>query len=648
MAITINVDELDGTHTFHALAIDAIPNVQTHNLEDGALIDTNGMPSITVHVVNFRVRDITALAVIGVDGVEVETSPAEPIPLRESLKVNFNVATSKADDPNRMYTFNITDPEELTGASDHTTQQVVPSEAAEDPEKTFSLMVTLNQLSDGLYTPHGVVTKRNGWVGFPLANIHLDNTPPAIMIKAPLEGHTISNLPTLRATYDDGDGSGVEFGDNYYPWAMAVSPDAPNMFVSLVRLKPTAGENDVVQGEVDTAVDTLVYTRKEELPGGAYQFDVTVVDRLGNTATESVAVAVDGDAPTVHIHDPASGQTFDYRRPTVSGFFAGVDTGITKFTFDGNDVAPTVAGKQFSYTHPEALTDGEHTLKVEVMDGDGRTAETSVTFDVAGTAPVISEVAPTGKVAGMLENNPVMLSAVVTDEQSAVTSVMFSVDDGEPISVSADQLSDGRVEVDAGVFAAGMHTVKLVAESEGGTTEHQWMFEITRDETPPVISEVAPTEKVEGMLENNPVMLSAVVTDDQSAVTSVMFSVDDGEPISVSADQLSDGRVEVDAGVFAAGMHTVKLVAESEGGTTEHQWMFEITRDETPPIVSEVAPVGVVHGVAGDNDVVLSAVVTDDHSTITSVMFSVDGVELSEGEPISVSADQLSDQRWPC
>ena len=632
VTITINVDDLaNGTYTFHALAIDAVPNVQTHNLESGALIDTNGMPSITVHVVNFRVSDISELAVIAVDGTDVETPPMEPIPLRESLKVNFNVLPSAASDPNRMYTFNITDPEELTGASDHTTQQVVPSEAAEDPEKTFSLMVTLNQLSDGLYTPHGVVTKRNGWVGFPLANIHLDNTPPAIMIKAPLEGHTISNLPTLRATYDDGDGSGVEFGDNYYPWAMAVSPDAPNMFVSLARLKPTAGENDVVQDEVDTAVDTLVYTRKEELPGGAYQFDVTVVDRLGNTATESVAVAVDGDAPTVHIHDPASGQTFDYRRPTVSGFFAGVDTGITKFTFDGNDVAPTVAGKQFSYTHPEALTDGEHTLKVEVMDGDGRTAETSVTFDVAGTAPVISEVAPTGKVAGMLENNPVMLSAVVTDDQSAVTSVMFSVDDGEPISVSADQLTDGRVEVDAGVFAAGMHTVKLVAESEGGTTEHQWMFEITRDETPPVISEVAPTEKFEGMLENNPVMLSAVVTDDQSAVTSVMFSVDDGEPISVSADQLTDGRVEVDAGVFAAGMHTVKLVAESEGGMTEHQWMFEIVPDTTPPVISEVAPLGLVKGTKDDKMVTLSAVVTDEQSAVESIQFMLDGVLVDPG-----------------
>ena len=639
VTITINVDELaNGTYTFHALAIDAVPNVQTHNLEDGALVDTNGMPSITVHVVNFRVSDISELAVIAVDGTDVATPPMEPIPLRESLKLNFNVIPSAASDPNRMYTLNM---DELTGASDETTQQAVPHETAEDSEKTFSLMVSLDQLqTDGLYTPHGVVTKRNGWVGFPLAEINRDRTPPNIMVNAPLEGHTVSNLPTVRATYNDGAGAGVEFGDNYYPWAMDVSPDAPNMFISLKRLKPHLGENDVVQSEVDTAVETLVYTRKEELTGGAYQFDVTVIDRLGNSDTQSVAFAVEGVEPTVLIHDPASGTTFNHRRPTVSGFFAGVEVKVTKSTFDGEEVTLNQTGEQFSYKHPDALTDGEHTLAVEVMDEDGRTAEASVTFTVTATAPVISAVAPTGKVEGMAENNPVMLSAVVTDDQSAITSVTFSVDGGEAISVDADQLSDGRVEVDAGMFAAGVHTVDLTAMSEGGTTEHQWMFEIIPDTTPPVISAAAPTGKVEGMAENNPVMLSAVVTDDHSAITSVTFSVDGGEAISVDADQLSDGRVEVDAGMFAAGVHTVDLTAMSEGGTTEHQWMFEIIPDTTPPVISAAAPTGKVEGMAENNPVMLSAVVTDDHSAITSVTFSVDG-----GEAISVDADQLSDGR---
>ena len=642
VTITVNLDELEnGTYTVHALAIDALLNVQEHNLEDGTLEKTNGMPNITVHVVNFRVSDITDSAVIDVDGTDVETHPAEPIPLRESLKVNFNVIASAAKGPNYMYTLNS---DELTGASDGTAQQGVPSEAAEDTEKTFSLMVTLNQLADGLYTPHGVVTKPNGWVAFPLANINLDNTPPTIAIVPPSAGDTVANLPTIVATYNDGAGSGVEFGeDAYYAWA---KEHPLNMDVVLKRLTPGEGEDIVDVDEdqnVDRAVDSLVYTRKEALAGGGYKVEVTVVDRLGNANTESLVFAVDGVVPTVVIHDPAVGQTFNYRRLTISGLYTGVDVEIAEATFDGMDVKDALArdGKQFSYEHPDVLTDGEHTLRVKVMDDDERTAETFVTFEVEGTPPIVSAVAPTGDVQGVEGDNEVTLSAVVTDDQVSVAKLTFSVDDAEVASFDTEEiLEDGRVETTHN-FQDGPHTVKLVAENEDGdTTTHTWSFTITRDETPPVISAASPTGKVEGMADNNPVMLSAVVTDDHSDVTSVSFSVDGGDPITVLMDQLSDGRVEVDAGMLSAGMHTVDLTAMSEGGTTEHQWTFEIVPDTTPPVISAVAPTGKVDGMADNNHVLLSAVVTDDHSAVTSVTFSVDG-----GDPITVLMDQLSDGR---
>ena len=84
------------------------------------------------------------------------------------------------------------------------------------------------------------------------------------------------------------------------------------------------------------------------------------------------------------------------------------------------------------------------------------------------------------------------------------------------------------------MLSAGVHTVDLTAMSEGGTTEHQWTFEIVPDTTPePVISAAAPTGKVEGMADNNHILLSAVVTDDHSAVTSVSFSVDGGDAMVV-------------------------------------------------------------------------------------------------------------------
>ena len=42
------------------------------------------------------------------------------------------------------------------------------AESDEDPENTFSLKVDVSALSDGMYTPHAVVTQRNGSVALPI------------------------------------------------------------------------------------------------------------------------------------------------------------------------------------------------------------------------------------------------------------------------------------------------------------------------------------------------------------------------------------------------------------------------------------------------------------------------------------------------
>ena len=78
--ITVDVSMLeDGTYMFHALAVDELGNVQT-----------DASPQTAVHVANFRLSDVTDLAVTAVDGVDVAEPPAEPIPLRDSLTVGFN------------------------------------------------------------------------------------------------------------------------------------------------------------------------------------------------------------------------------------------------------------------------------------------------------------------------------------------------------------------------------------------------------------------------------------------------------------------------------------------------------------------------------------------------------------------------------
>ena len=258
--ITVDVSMLEGTYMFHALAVDEFGNVQTDE-----------SPKTAVHVLNFVPdEDMTDPVVTAIDGVDVAEPPAEPvIPLRESITVGFVVANGSV-------------------AVDQLDASVngnpITNEPAEDPENTFSLMVSeLSTYPDGLYTPDGMVTQWNGSVSFPLATINLDNTGPMVIIETPSEDDTVHSLPTVHATYHDGDGSGTDStGAEILPWGTAVLPDGP--IVELTRILPEQGNQDfpVEQDAIETDATTLVYIRNEQLPGGAYKVIVKVADVLGN------------------------------------------------------------------------------------------------------------------------------------------------------------------------------------------------------------------------------------------------------------------------------------------------------------------------------------------------------------------------------
>ena len=561
-APTVDVGMLEnGTYTFHALVIDKSGNVQADDSE------TDGS-KITVHVLNFRVADIADLAVIAVDGVDKPESPGEPIPLRDSLTVSFTVANgSLAAD-------------QLSAAINGS---AAASESAEDPENTFSLKVMeLSALPDGMYTPDGMVTQRNGAISFPLAMIHLDNTGPTVAIEAPLEGHTVDSLPTVHATYNDGEGSGVDGGTGE---------------VALTRIQPPdEAAVDVDQTALEKDATTLVYTRSEQLPGGAYRVTVKVADILGNVGEASVEFAISGTIPTVAIQSPTSGQTFEHGQPLISGEFSGAGTlEVTTFTVDGADATPEVDGNRFSYTPEEALTDGEHTVAVEVTDGNGKTAQTSVTFTVAmpkdTTPPVISEVAPTGLIKG---DSWITLSAVVTDEQSSVVSVKFGIDDKPFRSVALAQIAEGRVQV-ADSFTAGTHTVKLVAISEGGTTEHSWTFTLVVDNVAPTITSITPSGTIRGGLPT----ISASAND-ESGVDEMDIVLMDSDGKEVKGDTEDDGEDDVEGITrldfipekpLDEGVYSIEVRAtDTIGNSATAKGSFTIDFDTAAPVITMATP----------------------------------------------------------
>ena len=593
--ITIDVGLLEnGTYMFHALAVDEFGNVQTDE-----------SPMITVHVLNFRVSDVTDLAVIAVDGTDVPEPPAEPIPLRESVTVSFMVANDSLA------------AEELSGAVDGS---AVPSESAEDPENTFSIKVEVGALVDGVYIPDGVVTKRNGSVAFPLTTVNVDNTGPMVTIESPTEDETVDSLPTLRATYHDGAGSGV---------------DGATGSLALARLQPNEVEVVVDQAELEKDAASLVYTRSEPLAGGAYRVTVQVTDNLGNVGEGSAEFAVNGTAPMVAIHSPAAGQTFEHGEPLISGEFSGTGTvEVTTFTINDVDATPEVDGNQFSYTPEEALANGDYKVVVAVTDGDGNTAQTSVVFMVDipeppkdTTPPVISSVAPTGLVKGTTqrlrewnlrrieaeedeEGDPfdepppssaaVVISAVVTDEQSAILAVEFHIN-GVKAPVSRSQIAAGTIEapIDFATHGPGLYTVRLKATSEGGTTEHVWSFTFAIDDVAPTISSITPN----GTIRTESPTISVSATD-ESGIDRIRISVFNSQNLQVkgsTVDDFAESKKTKAGGITRAdfipehpmteGTYLIVVDADDTlGNTATARGSFTIDFDTAAPIITMASP----------------------------------------------------------
>ncbi len=572
--VMIDVGLLEnGTYMFHALAVDEFGNVQSNE-------PPHESPKITVHVLNFRVSDVSDLAVIAVDGTDVPEPPAEPIPLRESVTVSFMVANGSLA------------AEELSGAVNG---QSMPSESAEDPENTFSLMVELGALPNEVYTPNAVVTQRNGSVAFPLTTVNVDRVGPMVTIESPIGNEAVDSLPTIRATYLDVTEDGVE----------GIGVDGATGTLTLMRLQPPNEVEIVVdQAELEKDAVSLVYTRTERLAGGAYRVTIEVADLLGNVDSNSQEFVVNGTLPTVAIHSPASGQTFDHGQPLISGEFSGAGSvDIKTLMVNGLIVEPEVEGNRFSYTPEPALANGNHTVAVEVEDGDGNTAQASVTFTVEiprdTTPPVISSVAPTGVIK---DSDPgrlgaVVVSAVVTDEQSTVTSVKYSVNGGQIQSIPSGHIAEGKIEasVDYEVHGDGLYTVRLIATSEGGTTEHTWTFTLIVDNVAPTITSITPSGTIRGGL---PVISASA--NDESGVAEMSIVVMDSDGEEVGGETQDDGEDGV-SGItrldfnpeepLEEGVYTVEVRAtDPYSNSATAKGTFTVDFDTAAPVITVSSP----------------------------------------------------------
>lgn len=228
--------------------------------------------------------------------------------------------------------------------------------------------------------------------------------------------------------------------------------------------------------------------------------NVTEIDATDTELGQALQLIVkEKVAPVITITSPTAGALLTNNKPVISWKVTDDDSGVNPDTIsitidDGAKITSGIAksqvtgGYECSYTPTVALSDGQHTIKVDASDNDGNAAtQKSVTFKVDTVAPTLNLTSPA-------EN-------LVTNQASGVVSGTTNDVTSSPVTVTV-KLNNGAAEgVDVsenGTFSKnvtyvnGDNTVTVTATDSAGkfTTI---VRHVTLDTGAPVFSDLSIT-----------------------------------------------------------------------------------------------------------------------------------------------------------
>jgi hypothetical protein len=229
----------------------------------------------------------------------------------------------------------------------------------------WTTSIDTTTLTNGTHTIDVEAVDNDGNMGTASVTVTVNNTStPSVTITAPPDGSAASGAVAVSGTA--GDVSGI-----------------------------TSVDVDVDGGTPQRATGTTNWTTSVDTTGlasGPHTVNVTATDTDGNTGTASVTVTVPAHnvvTPTVTISQPAGAST-------VSGLVAIAGTaadpgGIASVQVAVDTGTPHAATGTTSWTSSvdtSVLTNGSHTINVQVTDNDGfvGTASVTVTVNNASTA----------------------------------------------------------------------------------------------------------------------------------------------------------------------------------------------------------------------------------------------------------------------
>lgn len=306
--------------------------------------------------------------------------------------------------------------------------------------------------------------------------------------------------------------------------------------------------------------------------GGEVQLEVR--DPSGGSGRAGVSLDVQPtDAPTASISAPTA--TGTYYSDQIIAFQGTVDdaedsadqlvvTWETEGLGDlGLEADVTSEGRVEAYG---ALSEGEHAVRLRVVDTTGRTALESVVIQVGppNTAPTCALTLPADGSAGPL-GSEVRFEGTVDDvdvDESSLTVVWSSDRDGELGGSTPD--SDGTVRLAWDDLSVATHLITLRATDEvGGTCTDSIYYTVG---TPPSLTITAPTSG-DLVSEGENVQFAATVSDGEDLPTDLIVSWEsDLDGVFSTQGSDSTGEISFREDALTAGDHTVTVTVTDTDG----------------------------------------------------------------------------------
>ena len=367
--------------------------------------------------------------------------------------------------------------------------------------------------------------------------VHLDTTPPQVIILDPPADPFFTSLDTLTVSGTVQDASPVE---------------------------------SVVVNGIDATVDGMSFSATGvPVTGGPIQAVAT--DAAGHTGVGTVNVVLDGTPPVVGITSPDEGAWVSGPSVEVTG---NVEDDLSPTMVEVNGQPELDSSQELSRTFRVTVSasDGPLTLQARALDSAGNSGQGPArSVNVDSTPPLVVIDDPT--------EDP-----LVTKETSI--RVAGLVQDASPVTLVVHGQTTvpvgGRFERDIPLADEGKLVIVATATDQvgftGGDETTVWV-----DRTPPTLSVLSP--EVDDLVFSNTVVVQGLVSDEPAGVPENALVV----TVDGQAATITDGAWSIELSGLPDGPHTFEVVATDKAGNTRTVF-HDVVMDLLPPTVAITSP----------------------------------------------------------